>query len=317
MEKNGGIKMFKRGMASVLVFAMVFTILFSMPIIQAKAVGETVIAADSTVVVSRATAGLKTVITDTGDGFVTVVCNLKGLVNLTCFEIGMSYDKTKVVPVSVATKTDMGNVKTNSELSTSPYFQNMQTAMLSGYYLAPYTIENTTGAGTGNYFVLGYAQGSGALIKLAANSELPMIKMYFRKIGAIDSNTFAYYHKVYAGTVVSKFVYLTTNVLQYETSTGTNIFTRPDLFTIQNINIPTASSTPTPTPTSTLGDVNNDGNITAVDALMALQAASGKIVLTANQKFAGDITNDGNVTAVDALMILQYASGKTIWLLMK
>jgi hypothetical protein len=59
-----------------------------------------------------------------------------------------------------------------------------------------------------------------------------------------------------------------------------------------------------------LGDLNNDGKITAVDALMALQAASGKITLTLTQKTAADVSKDGLVTAVDALKILQYASGK-------
>jgi len=59
-----------------------------------------------------------------------------------------------------------------------------------------------------------------------------------------------------------------------------------------------------------LGDINFDGSVTAVDALMALQAATGKISLTDLQKSAADVNKDGSVTAVDALLILQYATGK-------
>jgi peptidoglycan hydrolase-like protein with peptidoglycan-binding domain len=59
-----------------------------------------------------------------------------------------------------------------------------------------------------------------------------------------------------------------------------------------------------------LGDVNHDGNITSIDALMALQAASGRITLTNLQKNAADVNIDGSVTTIDALKILQYSSGR-------
>ncbi len=57
------------------------------------------------------------------------------------------------------------------------------------------------------------------------------------------------------------------------------------------------------------GDVNGDGQISALDALMTLQNASG-ITLFNNMKFiAGDINNSGDITALDALKMLQFASG--------
>ena len=59
-----------------------------------------------------------------------------------------------------------------------------------------------------------------------------------------------------------------------------------------------------------LGDVNNDGFITAVDARMVLRAVAGIVELTEVQKAAADTNKDGNVTAVDARMILQYVVGK-------
>ena len=60
----------------------------------------------------------------------------------------------------------------------------------------------------------------------------------------------------------------------------------------------------------TLGDVNGNGAVTAEDALMALQAATGKIELTAVQQKAADVDGQDGVTANDALMILQFATQK-------
>lgn len=60
----------------------------------------------------------------------------------------------------------------------------------------------------------------------------------------------------------------------------------------------------------TLGDVNEDGKINSVDALLNLQASVGKITLSASAKLAADVNLDGTVNSVDALRILQYSVGK-------
>ncbi|MGI6264514.1 MAG: glycoside hydrolase family 2 TIM barrel-domain containing protein, partial [Acutalibacteraceae bacterium] len=65
-----------------------------------------------------------------------------------------------------------------------------------------------------------------------------------------------------------------------------------------------------PQPTVIPGDVDENGTVTAADALMALQAATGKIALTAAQQQAADVDGSGDVTAADALAILQFATGK-------
>jgi hypothetical protein len=54
------------------------------------------------------------------------------------------------------------------------------------------------------------------------------------------------------------------------------------------------------------GDVNGDGKITSVDALMALKMSVRAITATT----AADVNNDGRVTSTDAGMILQAATGK-------
>ncbi|MGI6263945.1 MAG: dockerin type I domain-containing protein [Acutalibacteraceae bacterium] len=58
------------------------------------------------------------------------------------------------------------------------------------------------------------------------------------------------------------------------------------------------------------GDIDGKEGVTAADALMALQAATGKIALNAEQQAAADVDGSGDVTAADALMILQYATEK-------
>ncbi|PKM60562.1 MAG: hypothetical protein CVU99_07535 [Firmicutes bacterium HGW-Firmicutes-4] len=59
-----------------------------------------------------------------------------------------------------------------------------------------------------------------------------------------------------------------------------------------------------------LGDVDGNGSVSAFDALMALQIATGKKTGTAAEIKAADVGKSGNVEAFDALRILQFATGK-------
>lgn len=121
-------------------------------------------------------------------------------------------------------------MKLTTVSAIAPYFEIPGASRLVGYNISSFQIENTTGATTGNYLVIGYAKNTGATISLDGATEGTMLKMTFRKISNIDTNTFAYFHKTAGGTVVSKFIYGTTNVLQYQTSTGPAIYTRPEFF---------------------------------------------------------------------------------------
>lgn len=58
------------------------------------------------------------------------------------------------------------------------------------------------------------------------------------------------------------------------------------------------------------GDTNLSGEVTAEDALMALQAATDKITLTADETTAADVDGQTGVAANDALLILQHATKK-------
>lgn len=65
-----------------------------------------------------------------------------------------------------------------------------------------------------------------------------------------------------------------------------------------------------PVVTVKYGDVNLNGEVTAEDALQALQAATGKITLSDDAKAAADVDGTEGVAANDALQILQYATKK-------
>lgn len=58
------------------------------------------------------------------------------------------------------------------------------------------------------------------------------------------------------------------------------------------------------------GDISGDGLVTAQDALMALQAATRKIILTPEQSACADVDGKDGVTPADALMILQFTTKK-------
>lgn len=59
-----------------------------------------------------------------------------------------------------------------------------------------------------------------------------------------------------------------------------------------------------------MGDVDGNGKVEASDALLALQAATHKITLTAQQQKRADVDQTAGVSANDALMILQAATQK-------
>ena len=59
-----------------------------------------------------------------------------------------------------------------------------------------------------------------------------------------------------------------------------------------------------------LGDVNGDGMITNLDALILLQAINDLYNMTSAEFARADLNGDGELAAVEAMRILQYVSGK-------
>jgi hypothetical protein len=74
---------------------------------------------------------------------------------------------------------------------------------------------------------------------------------------------------------------------------------------------PQPSPTPTPTPSpsnNNIGDVNNDGRITIIDALQIAQYYVGYNPTNFDASKA-DVNNDGRITIIDALQVAQYYVG--------
>ena len=61
--------------------------------------------------------------------------------------------------------------------------------------------------------------------------------------------------------------------------------------------------------TPRLGDVNADGNINSIDALMILQCSVGQTKLDSAQKKAADVNADGGINSIDALDVLRFSIG--------
>ena len=71
---------------------------------------------------------------------------------------------------------------------------------------------------------------------------------------------------------------------------------------------PTTTPSPSPTPEKPCGDVNSDGEVTSLDALLILQFVAGFLDSVPNPDSA-DVNSDGQTDSVDALGILQLTAG--------
>lgn len=58
-------------------------------------------------------------------------------------------------------------------------------------------------------------------------------------------------------------------------------------------------------PTDKFSDMNGDGMISSIDALIILQAASKMITLSPELQEKADVNSDGRVTPLDALMLIR------------
>ena len=65
---------------------------------------------------------------------------------------------------------------------------------------------------------------------------------------------------------------------------------------------------------STKGDVNGDGRINSLDALIILQHSVGTSLLDGTEKAAADINGDGQINSADALIALRISTMEiSIW----
>ena len=58
-----------------------------------------------------------------------------------------------------------------------------------------------------------------------------------------------------------------------------------------------------------MGDINNDGDADAGDALLVLRYSVGLASLSEAQKQVADVNGDGDIDAGDAVLLLRYDAG--------
>ena len=59
-----------------------------------------------------------------------------------------------------------------------------------------------------------------------------------------------------------------------------------------------------------IGDINRDGTVNVLDAIVAQKLASEKATIDDEQMYLGDVNNDGTVDVIDATLIQKYAAEK-------
>lgn len=61
-----------------------------------------------------------------------------------------------------------------------------------------------------------------------------------------------------------------------------------------------------------IGDIDNDGKITQIDALLIFSHKSGEITLSAEELLRADADGNGKVELADALRILKHITGEIL-----
>jgi len=150
--------------------------------------------------------------------------------------------------------------------------------------------------------------GSNLVISAVAtdNLQLQSVQLHYRTAGseAWTSVEMASLNDKYSAVIGSNAV--TTDGLEYYITAfdGVTITTRgtsTDPFTVV---------VQAPLDQDALGDVDGDGSISIVDALMVLQAKNDRITLEKDEFDRADLNGDGLLSAAEALKILRYANGE-------
>lgn len=149
--------------------------------------------------------------------------------------------------------------------------------------------------------------GSNLVISATVTDNLAVstVRVFYRTTGAAEWKV-ALMNKLndkYSAIIPAD--QITTEGLEYylDATDGINITQKGSADAPYQITVQEAVSS------SSLGDVNGDGRISNLDALMLLQAINDLLNLDSEQFARADLNGDGSLAAAEALRILQYVSG--------
>lgn len=154
-----------------------------------------------------------------------------------------------------------------------------------------------------------YNAKTGANLVLTAtitdNLNVTAAKLLYRVTGQSQWHTAMMNGMNSKYTAIIPAMYVTTKGLDYyiEATDGISTTVRGSAANPYHVTITQAQNT------SSLGDVDGNGTISPLDALMLLQAINDLLNLNAQQFERADLNGDGQLTASEALRILQYVSG--------
>ena len=170
------------------------------------------------------------------------------------------------------------------------------------------SVTDTTQVVMGSSLSLSGEVGGGTSSRLSSDNSLILDDVYnIDTNGTLEYNLNGTWITLAAGQTYTE----TLNMTKYNQFTGNLEVT----FTVRNLGIwkkaniifPTASPTPVPS-TEIIGDVNNDGAINIVDALLLAQNYVG-ISLSNFDAPLADVNVDDVVNIIDALLVAQYYVG--------
>lgn len=98
------------------------------------------------------------------------------------------------------------------------------------------------------------------------------------------------------------------NLVPNDGNAATDIFARGKALAPATPTPRPPTVTPTPTSQGRIGDVNGDGRIDSIDALLVLQYAAGLLPSPPGGQLS-DVNLDGRTNAIDAALILQFVAG--------
>ena len=138
------------------------------------------------------------------------------------------------------------------------------------------------------------------------NLNVESAKVFYRIKGQTDWQFVTMSHRNDKYTAIIQSNYITLDGLEYyiEVFDGINYSNKGLSETPYIIVIQQAIDS------SKLGDINDDGFISTLDALMMLQAINGRLNLTSDQFIRADLDKDNILEAWEVLRVLQYVSGK-------